>query len=128
LTVLHWRLPQSEDVLFEEALADKFFQVPPEALAVDDMVSFTVMIRIVLFCSGECGVVLGRPRTPHPWLIFDGIEDFIDGELQRSEMLFHLEVLGRIQSGPGTLIVCRLVAHGSDHRTATLTSLRLYRL
>ena len=27
----------------------------------------------------------------YPQLIFDGIEDFIDGEPQQSEVLFHLE-------------------------------------
>ena len=97
LTVLHWRLPQSEDVLFEEALVDKFFQVPPEALAVDDMVSFTVMIRTVFFCFAKCRVILDRSRAPHPRPGFDGIEDFFDGEPQLSEVLFNLEGLGWIQ-------------------------------
>jgi len=55
-----------EDVLFEEVLADKFFQVPLEALTMGGPVSFTVIIRAILFCSGECGVVLDQPRTPHP--------------------------------------------------------------
>ena len=56
----------------------------------------TVMVRTIFFYSGEYGVVLDWPRVLYPRLIFDGIEDFIDREPQRSEVLFHLEGLGWI--------------------------------
>jgi len=35
--------PGDEYVFFEEVLMDKFFQLPPEAFAVGDLVSLTVM-------------------------------------------------------------------------------------
>ena len=35
--------PGGEYVFFEEVLMDKFFQLPPEAFAVGDLVSLTVM-------------------------------------------------------------------------------------
>jgi len=56
---------RGEDVLFEEVLADKFFQVPSEAIAVDCPVSFIVVIRATLFCSREYKVVLDWPWAPH---------------------------------------------------------------
>ena len=40
----------SEDVLFEEVLTDKFFQIHLEALAVDSLVLFTIVIRTIFFC------------------------------------------------------------------------------
>jgi len=64
-----------EDVFFEKVLADKIFHVPLEALAIDSPVSLTVVIRTIFFYFGECRVVLDRPRSPHPRLVFDGIED-----------------------------------------------------
>jgi len=51
-----------KDVLFEEILADRFFHVPPEALVVDSLVFFSIVIRSIFFCSGECRVILDRPR------------------------------------------------------------------
>jgi len=49
--------------VFEEALADNFFRKPPKAFAVDDLVSLTVVVRKVIFCSKKCkghvGSVLG---------------------------------------------------------------------
>ena len=53
----------------------------------DGLVPLTVMLRIIFFLSRQCGDVLDWPRTFNPWLILDGIEDFIDGEPQRSEAL-----------------------------------------
>jgi len=38
-------------------------------------------------------VILDRLQTPYSWLVFDGTEDFIDGELQWGEVLFHSEQL-----------------------------------
>jgi len=95
-TALHRRLLGGKDVLFEKALADKFFQVLLEASAVDDLVPLIIMVRTIFFCSGECRVILGS-RLPHSRLVFYGIKDFVDGEPQWSEMLFHLEGLGWIQ-------------------------------
>ena len=50
----------------EEALADKFFQVPPETSAVDDLMSLAFVKGTVLFHSGECRVALDRLRAPYP--------------------------------------------------------------
>ena len=66
----------------------------------DGPVSLTVVIRTTFFYYGdygECRIVLDRPRVPHLRLVFDNIEDFVDGERQRSEVLFHLEGLGWIR-------------------------------
>jgi len=87
LAALHRRLPriggcpQGKNVLFEEALADKFFQVLPEASAVDGLVSRTVMVRTIFFRFGECEVVLDWLRVLSLRLVLDGVEDFIDGGL-----------------------------------------------
>ena len=59
----------------------------------DYLVAFIIVIRKILFCSGECRVVLDWPQASHPLLVLDGIEDFINGEPQQSVVLFHLEVL-----------------------------------
>ena len=76
---------------------DNFFQVPPEALAVDSQVLFYYRDKNTIILPRKCRVVLDWPRVPHPRLIFDGIEDFVDGEPQWTEVLFHLEGLGWIQ-------------------------------
>ena len=47
-----------KNVLFEEALVNKIFQVPSEALAVDDFVSLVVMKGVVLLFSNEGGITL----------------------------------------------------------------------
>ena len=47
----------------------------------DDLVSFTFMDGITLFRSVECGVVLDLFWASYPRLVFDDIEDFIDGNL-----------------------------------------------
>ena len=123
---------EGEDVLFEEVLTDKFFQLPPKALAVNCSVSFTVMIRAASSALESIGsYCIGLRHLTR--LVFVGIDDFIDGEFQRSEM-FHLEVLWWIQREPGMLVFCRLVAPSSGYRYmlelhgATLTSFRRYRL
>jgi len=59
----------------------------------DGLMSFTVMERIVFFLSEECRVVLDRLRVIYSWMVLYSIEDFIDGELQRSEVLFYLKCL-----------------------------------
>ena len=61
--------------------------------AVDGMLSLAAMVRIIFFHSGECMVVLDRLRALYPPLVLDGIEDFVDGKSQWSEVLFHLEGL-----------------------------------
>ena len=69
------------------------FQVFPEVSVVDGLVSLTVVVRTVFFRSEDCRVVLDRLRALYPRLILNGIENFIDGEPQQSEVLFHLESL-----------------------------------
>ena len=55
-----------KNILSEEALSDKFFQVLPEASAVGGLVSLTVMVRAMSLCSRKCKVVLDR----HQCLIY----------------------------------------------------------
>ena len=48
--------PEGKDILFYEALADKFFQVSLEVSTVDDLVFLIVVVRRIFFHSGEvCG-------------------------------------------------------------------------
>jgi len=54
-----------------------FFQLLPEALAVDGLLSLTVT---VFFYYEGSGVILDWPRALYPQLIFDGIEDLVDGK------------------------------------------------
>ena len=54
---------RGKDVLFEKALADKFFQVLLDVSAEDGLVPFKIMVKIIFFCSGECGVILDWPRV-----------------------------------------------------------------
>ena len=46
------------------------------------LVSFTVMVRIVIFLSGKCRIVLDRLRASYPLLVLDGTEDSVAGEPQ----------------------------------------------
>jgi len=64
-----------------------------EAPAVDGLIPFTVMAGSVSFFSGKCRIVLNWSWTPDPCLVLDSIEDFVDGEPERSEMLCQLEGL-----------------------------------
>jgi len=59
--------------------------------------SLTVMVRTIFFLFEKCGVVLDWLQTLYPRLVFNGVEDFVDGESQRSEVLFHLEGLELIR-------------------------------
>ena len=63
----------------------------------DGLVPFTVMIRTIFFRSEKYGVVLDWLWALNPRLVLDGVEDFIDGEHRRNEVLFHLEGLEWIQ-------------------------------
>ena len=51
------------------------------------------MIRTIFFHSEKYEVVLDLLRMLYLWLVLDGVEDFVDGESQRNEVLFHLEGL-----------------------------------
>ena len=53
----------------------------------------TVIVRIVFFHSENCGVVLDWLQALYPQLVQDDVEDFVDGEPQRSEVLFHIKGL-----------------------------------
>ena len=50
----------------------------------DGLVPLTVMVGAVLFCSGKGEIILDGTRDPG--LVLDGVEDFIDGELEQSEL------------------------------------------
>jgi len=86
---------RGEEILFEEVLANKFFQIPLEALAVNGLVSFTVVIITVLFYSGEGSYWIGLGCLTHDRSLM-ALKTFDDGEPQRSEMV-RLEVLGWIR-------------------------------
>ena len=91
MVVLLRGLPRGKYILSEEALADKFFQVPLEASGAGGLVSLTVVVRAVIFHSGKCRVVLDRLQAPYSRLVLDGTEDFVDEDPQRGEVLFHFE-------------------------------------
>ena len=52
-----------KNIFFDEALEDKFFQIFPEASAVDGLVLFIAMEGAVLFLSGKRMVVPDRLRA-----------------------------------------------------------------
>ena len=70
LAALHQRLPRGKDVLFEEALVNKFFQVLLETSTVVGLVSFTIMVETIFFrsrgCDGHIGFTLGVLPTAGP--------------------------------------------------------------
>ena len=68
-------------------MADGLFQIFPEGPAMDGLVLFTIMGRTILFYSEKCEIILDWPRAPDPRLVFDGIEDLVDGKPERNEML-----------------------------------------
>jgi len=80
LVVLRRRLPRGKSVLFEEALADKIFQISPEASAMGNRLSLTIMVETIIFHSGKYRVMLDQLRASYPWLVLDGTKDLIDGE------------------------------------------------
>jgi len=80
-----------KNILLEEALADKFFHVPPETSEVSDLVSLAFVEGTILSRSGKYGVMLDRLRASYPRLVFDGIKGVIDGEPQLGKMLLSSE-------------------------------------
>ena len=82
--------PEAASGVRTYSLTDELFQVPSETPIMDGLVPFTVVIRAILFCSGIRGIVLDGSRTPDSGLILDGVEDFVDGELERSELSYQL--------------------------------------
>ena len=61
----------------------------------DGLVPLIVMVETVLFCSGKCRILPDWSRIPDPQLVLDGIENLVDEEPERSEVLFQLESLNR---------------------------------
>ena len=51
------------------------------------LVSLTIMVRKVFFHFKACEVVLDWLRAPYPWLVLDGVENFVDVEPQWSVLL-----------------------------------------
>ena len=80
-----------KNVLSEEVLSDKFFQVPPQASIVGSLISLTVMVRAKICRSGECMVILDQLWVSYWLLVLNVTEDFVDGEPQQGEVLFHSE-------------------------------------
>ena len=63
---------------------------------VDDLVSLTVMVGAIFFCSRKYEIVHDQSQAPNLRLVFNGIEDLVDGELQRSEVSHQLIGLERV--------------------------------
>ena len=53
--------------------------------------SLTIMIGTIFLFSGKYGIVSDGSWASNPRLILDGVEDLVDGEPQRSGILFRLE-------------------------------------
>jgi len=112
---------------------DEHFEVLSKAPTMSDLVLLTIVVKAILFCSGMRGAVLDGSQTPDSGLILDGVEDFVDGEPERSELLYrlvgsertwsedreHLPLIGRLPSVPilgmGGSFVQRLC--DADNRT-----------
>jgi len=60
---------------------------------VNTLMSLIIMARTVFFHSKECRVVLNWFGMLYSQLVLDGINNFVDGEPQWSEVFFHLEGL-----------------------------------
>ena len=63
----------------------------------DGSVPLTIVEGTILFCSRECGIVLDRSWMLDPRLVLDGVEDLVDGEPERGEVLCQLKGLGQTQ-------------------------------
>jgi len=61
----------------------------------DGLAPLTVIVGAVLSCYGKLGIILDRSRTPDSGLIFNGVENFVDGKPERSELLHRLVGLKR---------------------------------
>jgi len=57
----------------------------------DGLVSFIVMIGTILFYYRRYRIVPNWSRALDPRMVFDGVADLVDGELERSEVLCRLE-------------------------------------
>jgi len=55
---------------------------------VDGLVPFTVMVGTIFLRTEKRGIVLDWSQTSDPGLVFDGVEDLVDRELQQSKA-FH---------------------------------------
>ena len=94
---------RDENVFFEKVLADKFFQVPPECLAMDDLVSLTVVIRTVFFYSGKYKVILEWPRAPYPRLFFMALKILLMGSFSGVKCCSILKVWGEFGKMTGNI-------------------------
>ena len=53
----------------------------------------------ILFCSGECRVVLDRSWMPDLQLVLDCVEDLVDGKPEWGNVLCRLKGLERTRQG-----------------------------
>ena len=74
-----------------------------------------LMVRAVIFRSEKCRVMLDRFRVSYSWLVLDGIEDFVDGELQRGKVLFRLEGSKSIWRENWERLLLHLLFHVGEH-------------
>ena len=79
-----------EDIFLEEALVDELFHVFLEAPAMNGVVPLTVIVGAILFCSEKCRAILDGSWMPDLGLVLDGVEDFIDGEIEQGGLLYRL--------------------------------------
>ena len=57
----------------------------------DRFMLLTLMEGTIIFHSKKCYVMMDQLRASYTWLAFDTTEDFVDGEPQWGEVLFHPE-------------------------------------
>jgi len=84
---------EGEDVLLKEALVNSIFKVLMEGLTFGSMAPLAIIEGAIFFRSMKGGIIWYRLWVLDPGLILDSSEDVLDGELQLSGVLTHLEGL-----------------------------------
>ena len=67
---------------------DKLLQVPSKGPTIDGLVPFAVVIGTVFLRTRKREIVLDWFQASNSGLVFNGVEDLVDRELQQSEV-FH---------------------------------------
>ena len=80
-----------KDVLLKKSLSHELLQVFSEHPTLDGWVSLAFVVRVVLLKPGERWVILERYWASNLWLVFEGVENYGDRELQWSEA-FHRSI------------------------------------
>ena len=81
---------ECEDVLLKIALLDEIFKVLSERLALRNLMSLVFVKWTVIFGFETNRVMYLGLQTTHTGLTLDGLEDVLDQELQRDEVVGYL--------------------------------------